>query len=167
MNKKRILFVCMGNICRSPAAEAIIKKTIEKNNLSDKIEVDSAGTIEYHSGESADSRMIMHAEKRDYKVDSTARQFNMEKDFEQFDYIVTMDNDNLEDIKSMDVLNKHKHKIFRMVDFCESCILDEIPDPYYNGASGFEEVLDMLEDATNGLLNRVINDIEQQDKNKN
>jgi len=167
MNKKRILFVCMGNICRSPAAEAIMKKAIERTNLSDKIEVDSAGTIEYHSGESADSRMIMHAKKRDYEIDSTARQFDMVKDFEQFDYIVTMDNDNLEDIRSMDILNKHKHKIYRMVDFCENCALDEIPDPYYNGASGFEEVLDMLEDATNGLLNRVINDIKQQDKNKN
>ncbi|MCH7963878.1 MAG: low molecular weight phosphotyrosine protein phosphatase [Bacteroidetes bacterium] len=167
MNKKRILFVCMGNICRSPAAEAIMKKTIEKNNLSDKIEIDSAGTIEYHSGESADSRMIVYAKKRGYIVDSTARQFDMAKDFEQFDYIVTMDNENLEDIKSMDVLNNHKHKIFRMVDFCENCTIDEIPDPYYNSASGFEEVLDMLEDATNGLLNRVINDIKQQDKSKN
>ena len=163
MNKKRILFVCMGNICRSPAAEAIMKKTIEKNNLGDKIEVDSAGTIEYHSGESADSRMIVHAKKRSYEVDSIARQFNMTKDFEQFDYIVTMDNENFEDLKSMDILNKHEHKIFRMVDFCENGTIDEIPDPYYNSASGFEEVLDMLEDATKGLLNRVIDDIKQQD----
>ncbi len=99
MNKKRILFVCMGNICRSPAAEAIMKKTIEKNKLSDKIEIDSAGTIGYHSGESADSRMITYAKKRSYEVDSTARQFDMAKDFEQFDYIVTMDNENIEDIK--------------------------------------------------------------------
>jgi len=163
MNKKRILFVCMGNICRSPAAEAIMKMTIEKNNLSDKIEIDSAGTIEYHSGESADPRMIVHAKKRGYEVDSIARQFNMTKDFERFDYIVTMDNDNYEQIKSMDILNKNEHKIFRMVDFCENCAVDEIPDPYYNSASGFEEVLDMLEDATKGLLNRVIDDIKQQD----
>ena len=167
MNKKRILFVCMGNICRSPAAEAIMRKTIEKNKLSDKIEIDSAGTIGYHSGESADSRMIAYAKKRGYEVDSTARQFDMAKDFEQFDYIVTMDNENIEDIKSMDVLNKHKYKIFRMVDFCKDCTIDEIPDPYYNSASGFEEVLDMLEDATGGLLNRIINDIKQQDNNKN
>ena len=163
MNKKRILFVCMGNICRSPSAEAIMKKTIVKNNLGDKIEVDSAGTIEYHSGESADPRMIVHAKKRGYEVDSIARQFNMTKDFERFDYIITMDNDNYEDIKSMDILNKNEHKIFRMVDFCENCTIDEIPDPYYNSASGFEEVLDLLEDATNGLLNRVIDDIKQQD----
>lgn len=163
MNKKRILFVCMGNICRSPAAEAIMKKTIEKKNLGDKIEIDSAGTIEYHSGKSADSRMIVSAKNRGYEVDSIARQFDMTKDFKQFDYIVTMDNENFDDILSMDTLNKHEHKIFRMVDFCTDRTNDEIPDPYYNSASGFEEVLDMLEDATNGLLNRVIDDINQQD----
>jgi len=153
----------MGNICRSPAAEAIMKKTIEKKNLGDKIEIDSAGTIEYHSGESADSRMIVSAKNRGYEVDSIARQFDMTKDFKQFDYIVTMDNENFDDILSMDTLNKHEHKIFRMVDFCTDRTNDEIPDPYYNSASGFEEVLDMLEDATNGLLNRVIDDINQQD----
>jgi len=162
MNNKSILFVCMGNICRSPAAEAIMKKNIEKNNLSNKIQVDSAGVIDYHSGESADSRMIAHAKKRGYEVDSIARQFDMTKDFDRFDYIVTMDNENFEDINSMDILNKYGNKIFRMVDFCENCTRDEIPDPYYNGASGFEEVLDMLEDATNGLVKKVIDDIKQQ-----
>ena len=134
MNKKRILFVCMGNICRSPAAEAIMKKKIEKNNLSDMIQIDPAGTIDYHSGESADARMIVHAKKRGYEIDSIARQFDMTKDFKHFDYIVTMDNENYEDIKSMDILNKNKHKIFRMVDFCDNYTIDEIPDPYYNSA---------------------------------
>jgi protein-tyrosine phosphatase len=162
MNNKSILFVCMGNICRSPAAEAIMKKNIEKNNLSDKIQVDSAGVIDYHTGEFADARMIAHANKRGYKVDSIARQFDMTTDFDRFDYIVTMDNENFAGIKSMDRMNKHEHKIFRMVDFCENCTRDEIPDPYYNGASGFEEVLDMLEDATKGLVKRVIDDIKQQ-----
>jgi len=162
MNNKSILFVCMGNICRSPAAEAIMKKNIEKNNLSNKIQVDSAGVIDYHNGESADIRMIEHAKKRGYKVDSIARQFDMTKDFDRFDYIVTMDNENFEDINSMDILNKYGNKIFRMVDFCKNCTRDEIPDPYYNGASGFEEVLDMLEDATNGLVKKVIDDIKQQ-----
>ena len=162
MNNKSILFVCMGNICRSPAAEAIMKKRIEKNNLGYQIQIDSAGVIDYHSGEFADSRMIAHAKKRGYEIDSIARQFDMTKDFERFDYIVTMDNENFEDIKSMDILNKHEHKIFRMVDFCENCTIDEIPDPYFNGASGFEDVLDMLEDATNGLVNRLIDDIKRQ-----
>ena len=162
MNSKSILFVCMGNICRSPAAEAIMKKNIEKKNLSDKIKVDSAGVIDYHSGEPADSRMIEHAKKRGYELDSIARQFDMTKDFDRFDYIVTMDNENFEDINSMDIMNKYEHKIFRIVDFCENCTRDEIPDPYYKGASGFEEVLDMLEDASKGLVNKVIDDIGQQ-----
>ena len=162
MNSKSILFVCMGNICRSPAAEAIMKKNIEKKNLSDKIKVDSAGVIDYHSGEPADSRMIEHAKKRGYELDSIARQFDMTKDFDRFDYIVTMDNENFEDINSMDIMNKYEHKIFRIVDFCENCTRDEIPDPYYKGTSGFEEVLDMLEDASKGLVNKVIDDIGQQ-----
>jgi protein-tyrosine phosphatase len=163
MYKKRILFVCMGNICRSPAAEAIMKKAVARNNLNVKVVIDSAGTIGYHVGESADSRMIGHAKKRGYEINSIARQFDMTKDFEQFDYIVTMDNENFEDIKSMDIMNEHEHKIFRMADFCKKCKIDEIPDPYYNSASGFEEVLEMLEDGTNGLLNRIIDDIKQQD----
>jgi protein-tyrosine phosphatase len=166
MNKKRILFVCMGNICRSPAAEAIMKKTIDSKNLSDMIEVDSAGTIDYHSGEPADQRMIKNAEKRKYKIDSIARQFDIEHDFSNFDYIITMDDENFEDIKSMDVLNKNKNKIFKMVDFCDNCRFTEIPDPYYNNVSGFEEVLDMLENATQGLLSKVIDDIDRQNKNK-
>ena len=83
MNKKRILFVCMGNICRSPAAEAVVKKMVEKEKLLHVIDVDSAGTIDYHSGEPADARMILSAKKRGYTIDSISRQFDMNKDFEQ------------------------------------------------------------------------------------
>ena len=167
MNKKRILFVCMGNICRSPAAEAIMNKTIRDKNLSNLIEVDSAGTIDYHSGETADSRMKRSAQKKGYQIDSIARQFNMYRDFRSFDYIVTMDDENFEDIASMDVQNTYGDKIFRMVDFCETCKSNEIPDPYYSGFSGFEKVIEMLEDATSGLLNKVMDDIKQFDKKEN
>ena len=158
MTKKRILFVCMGNICRSPAAEAIMKKLVDENNLANQIEVDSAGTIEYHEGERADSRMITSAGNRGYNVDSIARQFNPKKDFEQFDYIVTMDNDNFEDIKSLDYQNKFSNKIFRMADFFSNHSYNKIPDPYYSGKDGFELVLDLLEDSTKGLLKKVIED---------
>jgi len=164
MNKKRILFVCMGNICRSPAAEAIMNKTIRDNNLSELIEVDSAGTIDYHSGEGADSRMKKSAEKKGYVINSIARQFSMEHDFKNFDYIVTMDDENFEDILSMDVRNIYSAKIFRMIDFCETCDAKEIPDPYYNSASGFEHVIELLENSTSGLLNRVMDDIKQFDQ---
>ena len=167
MNKKRILFVCMGNICRSPAAEAIMNKTIRDKNLSGVIEVDSAGTIDYHTGETADSRMKRSAQKKGYQIDSIARQFNMYRDFKNFDYIVTMDDENFEDIASMDVQNVYGDKIFRMVDFCDSCKANEIPDPYYSGFSGFEKVIEMLEDATSGLLNKVMDDIKQFDQKEN
>ncbi|MEJ2193662.1 MAG: low molecular weight phosphotyrosine protein phosphatase [Ignavibacteriaceae bacterium] len=167
MNKKRILFVCMGNICRSPAAEAIMNKRISDNNLSDVIEVDSAGTIDYHSGEGADSRMKKIATKKDYNIDSIARQFNPQNDFKRFDYIVTMDDENYDDILSLDVNNIYSNKIFRMVDFCTTHKAKEIPDPYYSGSSGFEKVIELLEDATNGLLNKVLDDIKQPDQKEN
>lgn len=151
----------MGNICRSPAAEAIMKKKIEENGLIDKIEVDSTGTIDYHVGEQADPRMIGFAAKRGFKIDSIARQFDSKKDFDHFDYIVTMDNDNYEDIKLLDEEDKYDNKIFRMVDFCETFSSNEIPDPYYNGKDGFELVLDLLEESSKGLLNKVLGDIKR------
>ena len=163
MTSKRVLFVCMGNICRSPAAEAVMKKLVVDNGLSDRIEVDSAGTISYHKGESADSRMISAAEKRGYNVDSIARQFNPNRDFSHFDYIVTMDNDNYKDIKYLDNQKKYGNKIFKMVDFLENHTSDKIPDPYYSGRDGFELVLDLLEDSTKGLLKKVVEDAERQD----
>lgn len=156
MTKKRILFVCMGNICRSPAAEAIMKKRIADSDLTNQIEVDSAGTIDYHEGEQADPRMVASAGNRGYNIDSIARQFDPKKDFDNFDYIVTMDNDNFSDIKSMDYENKYSSKIFRMVDFFSSHLYNKIPDPYYSGKDGFELVLDLLEDSTKGLLKKVI-----------
>ena len=166
MVKKRILFVCMGNICRSPAVEAIMEKVIADKNLTAKIEVDSAGTIDYHCGEFADSRMIESAESKGYKIDSIARQFDSTIDFTKFDYIVTMDDENFEDISSMDIQNEYHNKLFKVVDFCKTYNLDEIPDPYFSGQAGFEHVLEILEDATNGLLDRVIDDIKQFDQDK-
>ncbi|MCG6914929.1 low molecular weight phosphotyrosine protein phosphatase [bacterium BMS3Abin03] len=164
MTKKKILFVCMGNICRSPAAEAIMKKKINENRLSHKFEVDSAGTIDYHVGEQADPRMIGFAANRGYIIDSVARQFDPKKDFNRFDYIVTMDNNNYDDIKLFDKDDKYDNKIFRMVDFCETFSSNKIPDPYYSGKDGFDLVLDMLEDSTKGLLNKVLGDVKQQNK---
>jgi len=92
MTKKKILFVCLGNICRSPAAEGIMKKLVEEKDLHNLIEVDSAGTMGYHTGEGADPRMKRHAKNRGYDLTSIARRFDPKKDFLDFDYIVTMDN---------------------------------------------------------------------------
>jgi len=157
----------MGNICRSPAAEGIAKKLAEKKGLDGTIEIDSAGTLDYHTGESPDSRMIKHASKRGYKLDSRARQFNSEKDFDYFDYIVTMDDDNYFKITSLDRKNKYKDKVFKMVSFGEKLKVDEVPDPYYTGSDGFEFVLDILEDSVEGLLNKIEDDIRREDKSKN
>ncbi|MCW8804432.1 MAG: low molecular weight phosphotyrosine protein phosphatase, partial [Ignavibacteriaceae bacterium] len=153
--KKKILFVCMGNICRSPAAEGIAKKLIEEKALNGTIEIDSAGTLDYHTGKLPDERMIKHASKRGYILDSLARQFNPKKDFECFDYIVTMDDDNYSEITSLDKENRDKSKIFKMVSFSKKQIVNEVPDPYYTGSDGFEFVLDILEDSVEGLLNKV------------
>jgi protein-tyrosine phosphatase len=154
----------MGNICRSPAAEGIAKKFAEKRGLDGKVEIDSAGTLDYHEGELPDPRMIKHASQRGYKLDSRARQFNPEKDFEHFDYIVTMDDDNYYEITSLDKRNQYKKKVFKMVSFGNTMKVNEVPDPYYSGSNGFENVLDILEDSIEGLLNKVEDDIRRENK---
>jgi len=159
MAEKKILFVCLGNICRSPAAEAVMTRLLNNNNLVDSVEVDSAGTIDYHEGEPADARMRVYAEKRGYNLNSFARKFNAATDFEKFDYIITMDNNNFEDIKALDLDNKFTNNIFRMMDFSKNYDDTEIPDPYYGGREGFENVLDILEDAAAGLLEKLENDL--------
>jgi protein-tyrosine phosphatase len=157
----------MGNICRSPAAEGIAKELIEKKGLNGSIEIDSAGTLDYHAGELPDERMIKHSSKRGYILDSRARQFNPKKDFEYFDYIVTMDDDNYDKITSFDKNNEYKNKIFKMVSFSKKQMVNEVPDPYYTGSDGFKFVLDILEDSVEGLLNKVEDDIRRENKNKN
>ena len=114
----------MGNICRSPAAEGIAKKILAEKNLNEIIEIDSAGTIDYHTGESPDTRMIASATKRGYNLNSLARQFDPENDFEHFDYIVTMDDENYEGITSLDRENKYKNKNIREGEasgICRNC----------------------------------------------
>jgi len=159
MAKKKILFVCLGNICRSPAAEAVMIRHLKSNNLADSVEVDSAGTIDYHEGEPADARMRIYAGKRGYNLNSVARKFDPDTDFEKFDYIISMDNNNYEEIKALDFDNKFTNKIFRMIDFLKNYDEAEIPDPYYGGKEGFENVLDILEDAGAGLIEKLENDL--------
>lgn len=158
MTKKNILFVCLGNICRSPSVEAVMINLLQANNLGDSVRVDSAGTIDYHEGEQADARMRVYAEKRGYKLNSIARKFHPDTDFEKFDYIITMDDNNFEDIKALDFDNKFTKKIYRMVEFSKNYDVTEIPDPYYGGREGFENVLDILEDAAAGLMEKLEND---------
>lgn len=151
----RILFVCLGNICRSPAAEAIMKKLAEKNNLQDSIEIDSAGIAGHHAGEESDPRTIQHAKMRGYTVTSISRPFQTAMDFERFDYILVMDNANYNDLSRFDKDKKFSHKIYKITQFCTAQTLKEVPDPYYGGPEGFELVMDILEDACQGLLEKI------------
>lgn len=153
--KKRVLFVCLGNICRSPSAEAVFNGLVQQNDLSDLIECDSAGTAAYHEGEPADQRMRSHAIRRGYRLNSIARKFDPSVDFDAFDYIVGMDDDNVNDLQDLASNEEDLNKIYKMTDFCSRGGHYSVPDPYYGGSDGFELVLDILEDACEGLLNEV------------
>ncbi len=151
---KKLLFVCMGNICRSPAAEGAMRSLVDKEGLASQIICDSAGTIGYHVGAPPDHRMTEHALNRGLKLQHAARKF-IKADFERFDYILAMDKSNYRDILSLDLEGKYSQKVFMMTDFCRSIKADEVPDPYYGGATGFELVLDIVCDGAQGLLEKV------------
>ncbi len=154
MEPTKILFVCLGNICRSPAAEGVMKSLVKGL----PIEIQSAGTAGYHIGELPDSRMRSHARKRGYDLISRAQQFDPSSHFETFDHIIAMDENNLRDLKSMDRHKKYQHKLSLMTDYSEILDVTEVPDPYYGGPAGFEHVLDILEDACAGLLKQLKNE---------
>ena len=155
MTQKKILFVCMGNICRSPSAEAVFKGMAKIRGVEKLFKVDSAGTLAYHVGESADKRMKLHAIKRGYKLTSISRKFNPYKDFDSFDLIVRIDDENIQTLKSKARNEADLQKICKMTDFRKAWDYDEIPDPYYGGNEGFELVLDLLEDSCEGLLEKL------------
>jgi protein-tyrosine phosphatase len=159
----KVLFVCLGNICRSPAAEGIFRKMSEKSKL--KFEVDSAGTGSWHVGEPPDGRMIAHAKQRGYDLTRhEGRQFDADKDFEDFDLIVTMDDSNFRNVSAFDRTGKYKNKIRKAASFCNVRRrrnqhpvheINEVPDPYYRGDDGFHHVLDILEDSCAEILNQI------------
>ncbi len=150
--KKRVLFVCLGNICRSPGAEAVFRALIEKKGLGGDFEIDSAGTSDWHEGEHADQRMQRHAQKRGYNLTSLSRTVKPETDFEEFDYIVAMDRENLKELKRIAPHTGYLRKLFLITDFSHKYDYDGVPDPYYGGEKSFELVIDLLEDASEGLL---------------
>jgi protein-tyrosine phosphatase len=154
----RLLFVCLGNICRSPSAENIMNHLIQERGLSAQIECDSAGTSGYHVGASPDRRMSAAAERKlGFKLKGSSRQFES-YDFDEFDLILAMDKDNYEQMSYVDRTSKNHHKLKLMCDFCTKHDLKEVPDPYYGGEAGFNFVIDLLIDACNGLLDRLLAD---------
>ena len=149
--KKRVLFVCLGNICRSPSAEAVFRHQLENRGLSDGFIVDSAGTSAWHAGERADARMRKHAKKRGIELTSISRQF-LREDFDSFDYIIAMDGENMDELKKLARNPGDAAKLHFMTDFSRKYNYNHVPDPYYGGDEGFELVLDLLEDASEGLI---------------
>jgi protein-tyrosine phosphatase len=152
----KVLFVCLGNICRSPAAEGIFKYITETRGLAGRFKIDSAGTHAYHVGEPADKRMQLHAIKRGYKLTSISRKFNPNTDFDYFDLIIGMDDENIRNLKIKARNDADMMKIHKMTDYRKSFKYEEIPDPYYGGAEGFELVIDLLEDSCTGLLEKLV-----------
>ncbi len=156
MKKIAVLFVCLGNICRSPAAEAIFINLLEKKGLTDAFIVDSAGTGSWHIGKKADSRMRIAAERRDINILSRARQITCE-DFEKFNYILAMDNSNFQNIQ--DFKNRSPSSDFALIkkiqNFRSVFNEQEVPDPYFGGDEGFDHVLDILEDSVSCFLDSI------------
>ena len=156
MKKNSILFVCLGNICRSPAAEAIFVDLIKKKGLINNFIVDSAGTGSWHVGKKADNRMRIAAKRRDLNITSIARQINR-KDFDNFNYILAMDKSNfynINDLKNRNALSDFA-KIKTIQDFRTDFKEQEVPDPYFGGDDGFNYVLDILEDSVSGFLESI------------
>jgi protein-tyrosine phosphatase len=150
----KVLFVCLGNICRSPAAEATLNHLAQKYNLQNKIIGESAGTSGHHAGDPADSRMRTHAQKREIEITTISRQFT-EQDFKKYDFIITMDRSNYHNVMKLDPDQKFIDKVIPMSHLCQKNPITEVPDPYYGGDDGFEFVLDLVEDGCRGLLDRV------------
>ena len=154
MKQTRILFVCMGNICRSPTADGIMRQLVADAGLANAIEVDSAGTHNYHPGEQPDARSRVAALKRGYDLSPLRARQVVDTDFEHFDLLVAMDHANLDNLKRR-CPKEHAGKLHLMMEYASRHDADEVPDPYYESTHGFEIVLDYLEDACGGLLSQV------------
>src|SRR5687767_184007 len=150
----RLLFVCMGNICRSPTAEGVMRHLAEQEGLADRVELDSAGTGAWHAGDPPDARATEAARRRGIALDGAARQITLE-DFERFDLILCADRTNLRDVRAIapDAEAAAKVRLLREFDPASAGAPDlDVPDPYYGGPDGFEHVLDLVEAACRGLL---------------
>ena len=151
MKLYKILFVCMGNICRSPAGECMMRHKVMEAGLGEKILCDSAGTIGFHAGSPPDARMREAGRWRGISVSGASRLVTRE-DLEYFDLILAMDRENLADLKRLDKKGRYRDKLELFCAYCRSYNERDVPDPYYGGSEGFEHVFDLLEDGCAHLL---------------
>mgnify|MGYP002641000871 FL=1 len=154
MKQVKVLFVCMGNICRSPTAEGAFRKLVTDEKLDASIFIDSAGTHAYHIGSPPDNRAQDTALKRDIDLSSLRGRKFTEQDYYEFDYLIAMDESNFRDMKSLDP-SDGKGQLSLFMDFSTEHSETEVPDPYYGGNKGFERVFDMVQDASQGLLEHI------------
>jgi protein-tyrosine phosphatase len=147
----RLLMVCTGNICRSPTAHGVMQKMVDDAGLAQRVQVDSAGTHDYHVGEPPDERSQQHAARRGYDLSRQRARQLTRADFADFDLVLVMDDANQSAAHAL-CPPAQAHKLHRLTDFCTRMRAHEVPDPYYGGAEGFEHVLDLVEDACAGLL---------------
>ena len=148
----KVLFVCMGNICRSPVAEAMFRRLLEDAGLADKVFVDSAGTHSYHAGSAPDKRSQAAAIHRGLDLSALRARRVAVEDFEAFDYLLAMDLDNYEHLLALCPAPEQRDKIRLLMDYAPGLREREVPDPYYGGMSGFERVMDLVEEAAQGLM---------------
>ncbi|MCQ2205024.1 MAG: low molecular weight phosphotyrosine protein phosphatase [Bacteroidales bacterium] len=150
-----VLFICLGNICRSPMAETIFRDIVEKEGKESSYKIDSAGLISFHEGESADNRMRNFAYQRGYRITHISRPVKTQ-DFYDFDMIIGMDDDNMSKLRRLRP-DDAKAELHKMTEYLRNMDEDEVPDPYYGGAAGFTHVIDLLEDACRGLYENTCN----------
>ena len=158
----RVLMVCTGNICRSPTAHGVLQKMVADAGLAQRIEVDSAGTHGYHVGDAPDQRSQQHAVRRGYDLSQHRARQLQAADFEHFDLVLIMDEANQRAAGAISPPERRAH-LQRLTDYCQTLSASAVPDPYYGGAAGFEQVLDLVEDACTGLLKALIS-VEKADK---
>lgn len=146
-----VLFVCLGNICRSPTAEGVFRKLVSEAGMAHRIRVDSAGTHAYHVGDPPDARAQQAAARRGIDLSGLRGRQATRRDFEEFDYLLAMDRENLDNLLGI-APPRLRTRARLLLEFAPECGFIEVPDPYWGGASGFERVLDLVEAAATGLL---------------
>lgn len=155
MKLTSVLFVCLGNICRSPTAEGVFRSLVDSEGLSESIHIDSAGTSDWHIGEGPDPRAIEAASKRGIDLTDLRGRQAIARDFAEFDYVIAMDHENYANLSRL-ATPEQQAKLHLFLEFAEGVPEVEVPDPYFGSAGGFPHVLDLIENASQGLLNHIL-----------